>query len=149
MELNKIQNNTNKFFYNNLLKISKKKKLKLDFLENKINDLDKDISSISETEILTNNKIIKEIVYSDDYLYKKPWTRISEVHKIIKVKEFVNKLQIIDQNNKEFIESKIISLIKSKILTKKDKVIYDKINGKIISIPDLSFNKGKYNINLK
>ena len=149
MELKKIQKNTNKFFYNNLLKISKKKKLKLDFLENKINDLDKDISSISETELLTKNEIIKKVVYSDDYLYKKPWTRISTIHKVIKVKEFVNKLQIIDQNNKEFIESKIISLIKSKILTKKDKVIYDKINGKIISIPDLSFNKGKYDINLK
>ena len=149
MELNKIQNNNNIFFYNNLLKISKKKKLKLDFLENKISDLDKDISSISETELLTKNEIIKKVVYSDDYLYKKPWTRISTIHKVIKVKEFVNKLQIIDQNNKEFIESKIISLIKSKILTKKDKVIYDKINGKIISIPDLSFNKGKYDINLK
>jgi hypothetical protein len=149
MELNKIQNNTNKFYYKNLLKISKKKKLQLDFLDEKIKDLDKDISSISETELITKSQIITEVVYSDDYLYKKPWTRISTIHKIIKVKEFVNKLQIIDQNNKEYIESKIISLIKSKILTKKDKVIYDKINGKIISIPDLSFNKGKYNINLK
>ena len=149
MELTKIQNKTNKFFYKNLLKISKKRKLQSDFLENKINDLDNNISSISETETETETKIKTDIIYSDDYLYKKPWTRISQIHKIIKVKEFVNKLQIVDENNKKYIESKIISLIKSKILTKKDKVIYDKINGKIISIPDLSFNKGKYDINLK
>lgn len=148
MELNKIQNKTDKFFYNNLLKISKKKKYKLDFIEDILNDIKKDISSISETEIMSNKSEKKEIVYSNDYLYKKPWTRISEIHKIIKTKEFVSKLQIIDQNNRNFIESKLISLIKKKILTKKDKVIYDKINGKIISIPDLSFNKGKYNINL-
>ena len=147
MELIKIQNRTNKFYYKNLLKISKKRKLKSDFLENKINDLDNNISSISETDTIT--KVKTDVIYSDDYLYKKPWTRISEIHKIIKVKEFVNKLQIVDENNKKYIESRIISLIKSKILTKKDKVIYDKVNGKIISIPDLSYNKGKYNINLK
>jgi hypothetical protein len=148
MELNKLQNKTNKFYYNNLLKISKKRKLGSEIIQNILDDINKDISSISETEILTKSKTKKEVVYSNDYLYKKPWTRISEIHKIIKIKEFVSKLQIIDQKNKEFIESKLISLVKSKKLTKKDKVIYDKINGKIISIPDLSFNKGNYNINL-
>lgn len=148
MELNKIQNKTSKFYYNNLLKISNKKKLDSGFIEDILNNIDKDISSISETEILTKSKNKKEVVYSNDYLYKKPWTRISVIHKVIKIKEFVSKLQIINNENKKFIESKLISLVKSKKLTKKDKVIYDKINGRIISIPDLSFNKGIYNINL-
>ena len=68
MELIKIQNRTNKFYYKNLLKISKKRKLKSDFLENKINDLDNNISSISETDTIT--KVKTDVIYSDDYYIK-------------------------------------------------------------------------------
>ena len=39
-----------------------------------------------------NSSESQEIVYSDDYLYKRPWTKLSNVHKIIKLKEFIGKL---------------------------------------------------------
>ena len=33
-----------------------------------------------------------DMKYSDEYIYKKPWNKLNNIHKIIKVKEFVNNL---------------------------------------------------------
>jgi hypothetical protein len=150
MELIKLQNKTDKIYYNNLIKYLNKNKINDKFIENKLNYIQKSITSISDSEKTkeTHETKEEEIKYSDDYLYKKPWTRLSEIHKIIKMKEFVSKLLIENIENKDYLEKKLINLIKKKKITKKDKINYDKINGQIISIPDLSYNKKLYEINL-
>ena len=33
-------------------------------------------------------------IFSDDTLYKKSWTKLNAIHKILKIKEFVNNLKI-------------------------------------------------------
>jgi hypothetical protein len=62
------------------------------------------------------------------------------------MKEFVNKLFIEDYEDKKELIKKLKLLVKNKILTKKDKVNYDKIKGRIISIPDLVYKNNKYYI---
>jgi len=84
--------------------------------------------------------------FSDDYLYQKPWTKLTAIHKIIKIKEFVNNLQIKNEGEKQKIKDKLVELIKNKTLTKKESVIYDFAKAKIISINALKFIEGKYEI---
>jgi len=117
-----------------------------------------DVNSSSETE--NRSTFIKPIVndrmdnslsltdnfneFSDDYLYKKPWTKLSSIHKIIKIKEFVQKLIINKEEDREKLKDSLINLINSKKLTKKDMVKYDSINARIIGIPSLKYSSGKY-----
>ena len=53
-----------------------------------------------------------------------------------------------NNDDKKKLEKTIIKLIKEKKLTKKDKVNYDSINGRIISIPDLIHINGNYFIKI-
>jgi len=89
------------------------------------------------------------IEYSEDYLYKRSWTKLTSVHKIIKVKEFVNKLMINDQQDKDELKKKLVGMIKTNKLTKKDMVKYDSINGRVIAIPILKYKNGKYLVKSK
>ena len=82
--------------------------------------------------------------YSDDYLYQKTWIKLTPIHKIIKIKEFVNMLLINDENEKQLLKDKLVNMIKNKTLTKKEAVMYDSVKGKIISIVDLQYKNGKY-----
>lgn len=95
--------------------------------------------NISNTESPTTST-----QYTDDYLYLKPWVKLNTIHKIIKIKEYINMLLIKDEKDKNELKEKLINMIKTKIITKKDSILYDSTKGKIISIPNLQFINGKY-----
>lgn len=150
MELNILKNNLDLNYYKNLKKNCKNFDINENFLtdiiDNLENTLSKNESSIEESEIKSDNN--NNVIYSEDYVYKKPWTKLNAVHKIIKIKEFVSKLLIEDKNDKIELINKLKYLVKNKIITKKDKVNYDKLKGRIISIPDLIYKNKKYYINI-
>ena len=142
-------------YLTNLIKACEKNGLNKDLLEKKISLI------LEESE--TNANIIKNSnsslslnssespstdQYSDEYLYLKLWTKLSAIHKIIKIKEYVNMLLITNAKDKDELKEKLIELVKNKTITKKDTVLYDSIKGKIISIPKLQFLNGKYIFNL-
>ena len=77
-------------------------------------------------------------------MYQKSWTKVSQIHKIIKIKEFVNKLLINNEDDKDKLITHLSDLVRKKILTKKNTVNYDSIKGRIISIPNLKYEKNKY-----
>lgn len=105
-----------------------------------------------KTELVENKKIIstnivesekEEDMYNDDYLYRKPWNRLTEIHKIIKIREFVEKLNCSDENISNL--KKILEkMVYEKKLTKKNTVVYDSKEGHIISIPILTYKNGEY-----
>jgi len=105
-----------------------------------------------KTELVENKKIIstnivesekEEDMYNDDYLYRKPWNRLTEIHKIIKIREFVEKLNCSDENINNL--KKILEkMVYEKKLTKKNTVVYDSKEGHIISIPILTYKNGEY-----
>ncbi|ANB50658.1 hypothetical protein [Powai lake megavirus] len=87
----------------------------------------------------------------DAMVYKKPWNKLKEFHKIMKIKEYINKLtygekinNIDMENNKEFIIKEIILGLKSKRFNKnKSEIVYDYEKMEITSISCLDYNKKK------
>jgi len=95
------------------------------------------------TSIVTESETVDLQYSEDEYLYRKPWTKLNNIHKIIKIKDYLRGLDL-DKSVKKDLEKILINLIKKKILTKKDKVNYNHKEGHIISIPNLDITKGKY-----
>lgn len=142
MELLNIQNINEKLYYENLLNVTNKIDIENDWIKNLIDEYKNEIN-ITETENLESSEK-KDVAYSEDYLYKKTWNKLSYIHKVIKLKEFVQKLPIkYDQDRNNLIKH-LNKLVKLKKLTKKDQVNYDSVNGRVISIPDLQYKNGKY-----
>ena len=156
LDFNDIVKTLNLTYYNNLLKSSEKSMVNKRMIEMRIEQLKSDnkieIANTQQNEINTDKppeietKTVSETSqkYNDDYLYKKPWNKLTSIHKKIKVKEFVNMLLINDDNDKEELKNKLSQLIDNKELTKKDRVIYDSSKGMIASIPLLKYSNGKY-----
>tara|TARA_B110000971_G_C19878526_1_gene439558 strand:- start:147 stop:593 length:447 start_codon:yes stop_codon:yes gene_type:complete len=100
-----------------------------------------ELESYSVTEKIIETEKVSETQHVD-YLYLKPWNKLTLIHKIIKIKEFTNNLDIKDTSEKEELKDKLIELLKSKSI--KNKINYDETKGKVISISQLSFDNGKY-----
>tara|TARA_B100000161_G_C33491685_1_gene387360 strand:- start:248 stop:745 length:498 start_codon:yes stop_codon:yes gene_type:complete len=162
MNLEILANKMQIKYYSNLIKYSKKSNSKYELFLQKYNELNDLNDTLTESEVikLSNNDNLEnndqvnqnnssesqEIVYSDDYLYKRPWTKLSNIHKIIKLKEFISKLLIDDQDEKDNLKKQIVKLVHCKVLTKKDKVKYDSVKGRVIAIPILTYKNNKYQI---
>lgn len=109
----------------------------IDLTLEEINYTISEINSTSETE-----------TYTEDYIFKKDWNKLHNTLKIIKLKEFVNKLNIKNSEDKNKLKKQLTELIKNKKLTKKNTVNYNIEKGLISSIPDLIVQNNKYSINL-
>lgn len=116
-----------------------------------IDKLNSDKDKLSETQTEKKPDSISPVetenhkqIFSDEDLYKKPWPKLNPVHKILKIKEFVNNLKINSEKERAQLRDELIDLVKLKILTKKEKVNYDEVNGKIISLSDLQYKNEKY-----
>ena len=96
-------------------------------------------SNISENIILTDTDILSENI---DYLFLKPWNKLNQIHKVIKIKEFVKNLDC-PFKDRENLKDQIIELLKNK---NKVKFSYNESKGQLISISALSFKGGKYYI---
>ena len=82
---------------------------------------------------------------SDNYLYKKPWNKLAQIHKILKIKQYVKtQLGLTDKKYENELINELIGYVKNKILSKKKTVNYDFNKEKIISIPNLKFSNNKY-----
>lgn len=153
-----LKNQIDILYYNNLIKVCEKNNIDRNELYKKIEELQKKKDDqISETKMAikksksnlnlsnTDSPVPSTpIQYNDDYLYQKPWTKLTAIHKIIKIKEFVNQLLIDKETDKQILKDTLIELVKNKILTKKEAVNYDSVNSKIISITQLKYKGGKY-----
>jgi hypothetical protein len=138
-----IKKNLKIKYLNNLLNILDQKSINYDIIKKEINKLDyleNDYYSITEKNIDSEKKNNSEKI---DYLYLKPWSKLTLIHKIIKIKEFINNLQM-DNNSKDKLKDELVDIIKNKKI--KNKINYDESIGKILSIPILSFENNNYNI---
>ena len=130
-------------YYKNLINVCNKNSINSSFLENKKNNLivqnNNDNVSSAEHNI-TETDIVSENI---DYLYTKSWNKLNQIHKVIKIKEFINNLEI-NEINKEILKDELIEMSKDK--KKKNKINYDEVKCKIINISSLIFIDGKYKI---
>jgi len=162
MNLEILETKFNIKYYNNLIKYCKKTNNDYSVFKKQLSKMNNLENSLTESEVVDTIKIptqhltddskdnssevheIPEVHYSEDYLYKRTWTKLTSVHKIIKMKEFVNKLLINNEQDKDELKKKLVGMIKTKKLTKKDQVKYDSINGRVIAVPILKYKNGKY-----
>jgi hypothetical protein len=130
-------------YLNNLINGCSKLNINCENIKKKLINLD---DKIKENYLLSDqkNKIVSEVTETEttDYLYLKSWSKLTQIHRIIKIKEFVNNLDISNQNDKEELKEKLIDQIKEK--KSKNKVNYDETKGKILSVNNLSFENNKY-----
>ncbi len=135
----------------------------IDWLNNHIDNLisklpndndtnDKTSDTQTQTQIDKKKELIEtsseteshKQIFADEDLYKKPWQKLNSIHKILKIKEFVNNLKISSEKDRALLKDELVLLVKTKVLTKKEKVNYDEVNGKIISLNNLEYKDGKY-----
>jgi hypothetical protein len=137
--LDSIQLNLQVEYLNNL--IFSASKLDLD-----TSNVNKQLNKLLKNKELENNVMTEKVSETShvDYLYLKPWNKLTIIHKIIKIKEFINNLDIADENQKDKFKDEMIELIKDK--KKKCKINYDENKGKVISIPQLTFDNNRYKI---
>lgn len=147
MEYSNLDTNLEIKYLNNMIKYGLKNNRDISFIKEQCEILEKNKEIFLQQSSVEELNIVKDVqlvTYSDDYLYQKTWTKVSQIHKIIKIKEFVNKLLINDENEKDKLIAQLSDLVRKKILTKKNTVNYDSIKGRIISIPNLKYEKNKY-----
>ena len=150
MDLDALIMKLNTKYYKSLKKQSDKDGIKLDWLNQHLQKIvsdtekkDQQTESEKKVEVLeTTSKIL-----TDDSMYKKSWIKLNSIHKILKIKEFVNELKIDSESERIKLRDELVQLVKNKVLTKKDKIKYDEENGKIISITNLQYKSGNYYYN--
>jgi hypothetical protein len=140
MNIEQITNNINIIYYKNIIDNLNKNNINYNWLNSYYLNLLK-IDNSSEIPVKINTPIDNN---TDSETYKKSWSKLNSIHKILKIKEFVNNLKFDLEEDKLELKNKLIELIKNKQLTKKNNVNYDEVNGKIISLLHLKYNNGKY-----
>ncbi len=140
--MDSIKNDLLNLYYKNIDIQAKKNKINVNLpkiAEEPVNiaDVVENTTEITETE---------QTSITDDFVYKKPWNKLNSVHKVIKIKEFINAMSIDDIEMKKHLRTQLIDMIKKKKLTKKNDVEYDQVNGRILSIPALQYKNNNYNI---
>ena len=143
LDFDSIKNNLNILYINNLIKTCEKNDIDKEVLNDALEKL---IIPIEEIKKVPSSSNLSPSETNTEYLFQKQWNKLNLVHKKIKIKEFVNTLELKDESQKQIIRDKLIALLDNKILTKKDSVLYDVAKTKIISIPMLQFKDGKYDI---
>lgn len=141
-------------FYQNNMKLSYYINLKSENTDSNISKvIDKEINKLQgllkETNDSVNEEKISELESKlseteESYFYK-PWNKMSTVHKIIKLKEYVAELDL-DNNIKLNLISYLKDALKKKKITKNEQVIYNISKAKIISIPKLELSNNKFSI---
>jgi hypothetical protein len=145
--LETIQQNLKIKYLNNLINGCNKSNINSDLIQKMLNDINEqenDNYTVTEKPTYINETETCVVSEKLDYLYLKPWSKLTLIHKIIKIKEFVNNLDISNDIEKEILKNKLIDSIKDKKI--KNKVMYDENKGKIITMSLLSNENGKYSI---
>ena len=81
-------------------------------------------------------------------VYMKPWNRLPNFHKKVKLTEYVNELYAEHKDHKKILNLLVNALEDNNLGTIKH-VVYDNKNSKIINIPVLCEINGKFQLKIK
>lgn len=125
MDLSTIQQINDLFYYNNIKEHTNDTKLK-----KKINKINSNI-----TETLTEDTATSVTNTQVESYYSKSWNKLLNVHKSIKLKEYIYNLDISSCKKKELLKL-LKKQLKNKTLNNKN-IEYDMNKGKIVHIKKL------------
>ena len=145
MNLEFYQNNNDLLYYQNLKKYNDNTSIS-NIIEEKIVKLEKLLKvtndSINEEK---HSELESKLSETEESYFYKPWNKMSTVHKIIKLKEYVSGLELENSTKMKLISS-LKDALKKKKITKNDQVIYNINKAKIISIPKLKLSNNNFSI---
>lgn len=157
MDIQSVSQKLNLKYYKSLQISLSHEDITIDWLNQHINSLQDTINDRTDTPTTTDvatvitsaSKQVNDMnkhsqIFEDASIYKKPWVKLNPIHKILKIKEYVNSLKIYSEKERALLKDELIELIKIKVLTKKENVDYDQVNGKIESLKNLQYENGKY-----
>jgi len=128
-------------------KIDKKKQI--DRLVEIIHDIDPEY----KLEIVLRTKVSNSVTKAKNMfsemtkmVYMKPWKKLPEFHKSVKIKEYIEKTYGKDTEKSKIVASLLSEAIENKELGKEDYVIYDTKNCEIIQIPVLKETNGIFKL---
>ena len=102
MELDLITSKLDLKYYKSLQYYLNKNSNEIEWLNKHINNLDNQLQDDKNSETQTEKKKEQESsyetenhkqIFSDEEFYKKPWVKLNSIHKILKIKEFVNSIK--------------------------------------------------------
>ena len=101
-----------------------------------------------EIQKMNMDEYVKDM---DIYIFSRPWIRLKEIHKTMKIKEFIEGLVYSKKlkestiaKNKEYLKKEICLGVKTKKFGKHKSIIdYDEKNMNILSISCIDYNKKK------
>lgn len=145
MNLESYINNHELFYYKNIIKSDIDTETKTT-INNMIKNLTESINNTNDSIVEEKNSELEtKLSETDEGYFYKPWNKMTTVHKIIKIKEFVNNMDI-NTGMKNKLITYLKSALKDKKITKNDQVIYNVNQAKIISIPKLKLNNNEFSI---
>lgn len=108
----------------------------------------KNVNTAKETSIKQKKQEIFDEM--NKYVYKKQWNKLNNIHKIIKIKEYVEEKYInVTKKQKELIIQSLVSRIDAGTFNTKRYVIYDPSAEKILNIPALVVDIDKNTVEIK
>ena len=99
-------------YYSNIKNNTSNKDI-INLVNKYISELNSNISSITTSIVEKNSEIDSKLSETEEGYFYKPWNKMSTVHKIIKIKQFVNDMNI--ENNQK---SKLITYLKNALKKK-------------------------------
>lgn len=141
--LETIKKNIENEYHTNVVEYSEKSGVNCDKIKEQLKKTSEWLQKKKIDTMLSESETESGTV--EDFYYKKPWNKLQEVHKIIKMREFIDMLMCSKEDAYK-IKKRLEKMIKDKRLTKKGTVLYDEKNGKVVSIPILKHVNGVYKI---
>jgi hypothetical protein len=142
MDINIINKKLVIKYYKSIQSTLSKNNINYMWLDDIINNIINNITNEKQETITKSETDSNESTHED--LYKKPWNKLNAIHKIIKIKEYINNIKNITIDEQVELRDKLCGLVRTKVLSKKEKVNYDSDKGKIISLINLEYKDGKY-----
>lgn len=140
-KINKILNFTRDMFLENI-----KEGCDNEYYKSKVNDIityfkfkNKEPNEVNLYESNIQNRLGKV----DNYIFQKPWNKLSKDCKKIKMNEFIDNYFLDNTKNYDKIKQKILNDLKNNKLNSASKVNYDSLNFEIISLSNLTYCKKK------
>mgnify|MGYP006138871799 CR=1 FL=1 len=146
MDLTFYQNTMNKIYFTNIKNNTSNKEI-ISKVNCSISNITLNILNVTDSiDEKKMSEIDDKLSETDEGYFYKPWNKMSAVHKIIKIKQFVNNMNI-ENNQKSKLITYLKTALKKKIISKNDQVIYNISKAKIVSIPKLELKNNSFSIN--
>lgn len=127
--------------------------LENDDIEPEVGEVVKKVSEvINEEHEQTKPQENKFFATIEQFAYKQPWNRLNGVQKTNKLNEYLDacvKDETYTQKERDTIYKLLEKAIDEKLLNTKAMVVYDPATEKIVKIPGLKEEKGKYTLKTK